>query len=96
MEVLTHGIRTKEMEKLRQYRDNGVAFPLVIGGKPFSQTYWILTDLSEGDMYFDAYGHLISVTASLTLKEYPDDNYTEQQSLLNKYGTALNVINTLF
>ena len=52
--------------------------------------------MSEGDMYFDAYGKLISVTASLTLKEYPDDNYTEQQSLLNKYGTALNVVSTLF
>lgn len=87
---------TKELESLRQYRDNGVAFPLVIGGKPVSQTYWVLTDMSEGDMYFDAYGKLISVTASLTLKEYPDDNYTEQQSLLNKYGTALNVVSTLF
>lgn len=87
---------TKELESLRQYRDDGIVFPLVIGGKPVSQTYWVLTDMSESDMYFDAYGKLISVTALLTLKEYPDDNYAEQQSLLDKYGKAFNVINTIF
>lgn len=85
----------KVLTKLRNMRDTGAVFPLIIGGEPVFQFYWRITDFTEGDLITDAYGATYSITVSINLKEYDDTNIPEEQSKLNVMGIKLNKINTL-
>lgn len=51
----------KVLTKLRNMRDTGAVFPLIIGGEPVSQFYWRITDFTEGDLITDAYGATYSI-----------------------------------
>lgn len=85
----------KVLNKLRNMRDTGAVFPLIIGGEPVSQFYWRITDFTEDNLITDAYGETYSIKVSLNLKEYDDTNIPEEQSKLNVMGIKLNKINTL-
>lgn len=90
--ISTHGISpSDQLKALRQMRDTGQVFPLIIGGKPVTQNYWRIEGLSEGDCYYNAYGTLTQCTVSVNLKEYDDSNYTEEKSIVEKYGRVYNV-----
>ena len=79
---------------LRQMRDTGVVFPLIIGGHPISQTYWRLMSMSENDNYYGPTGNRIWCKLHVQLKEYSVDNYTEEQSKDHLYGSIANVMAT--
>lgn len=83
------------LSKLRKMRDTGAVFPLIIGGQPVSQNYWRLDSLNENEQFYDLTGNLIQAKASVQLTEYDDSNYTEENSVINKYGTIFNAASTL-
>ena len=84
-----HGIEVADrLEKLRVMRDTGAVFPLILGGKPVSQCCWRLDSLKEAGHYWTPDGKLIQCKAALTLTEYDDSNYIEENSIVNKYGRA--------
>lgn len=98
--IRDHGVTPdKEINRLREMRDNGMVFPLIMGGKPVSLNYWRLMDISIGETYYNGYGQLIQATVSVSLKEYDDSNYVEEQSQIEFYGkrlnTGLTVLNAL-
>ena len=77
-----HGIDPdKQLQKLRKMRDTGAVFPLVIGGKPVSQSSWRLDSLKEGEHYFTAMGELQQCKVSVQLTEYMDANDIEEGAL---------------
>lgn len=77
-----HGIDPdKQLQKLRKMRDLGTVFPLVIGGKPVSQSSWRLDSLKEGEHYFTATGELQQCKVSVQLTEYMDANDIEEGAL---------------
>lgn len=79
-----HGISPdKQLKKLRKMRDTGAVFPLVIGGRPVSQSSWRLDSLKESDHYFTATGELQQCRASVQLTEYADANSVEE-GVLNR------------
>lgn len=82
-----HGISPAEqLKKLRQMRDTGAVFPLVIGGVPVTQNYWRLESLKEGGNVFNADGSLYISEPSVTLLEYDDSNGREEDALASRYG----------
>lgn len=88
-----HGINPDDQVKeLRQMRDTGAVFPLIIGGKPVSQNYWRIESLSESDNYYTSTGKRTRSTVNVKLKEYYDKNYKEEKSKLNLYGAIGNGI----
>lgn len=86
---------SSQLKKLRQMRDTGAVFPLIIGGKPVTQNYWRLESLSEEQNYYGPTGKLLQATANVTLVEYDDSNYTEENTMVNKYGTMFNTVSSL-
>ncbi len=92
-----HGVSPdSQIKLLREMRDTGVVFPLIIGGKPVSQNYWRLTGLSEDDNYYGPTGNRIWCKLKVQLKEYSTDNYTEEQAKADLYGSIGNVLATVF
>lgn len=59
------------LNKLRDFKDSGKYGPFVIGTKPISSSYWYLDDISEVYNNIDGKGRILSVEATLTIKEYP-------------------------
>ena len=91
-----HGIDVAEqLKKLRVMRDTGAVFPLIIGGKPVTQSYWRLDSIKEAGHYWTADGRLIQCTPALTLTEYDDSNYVEENSIVNKYGKGFNAASSI-
>lgn len=84
-----------QLKTLRKMRDTGAVFPLIIGGKPVTQNYWRIDSLSEGSNFYSASGKLIQTTVSIKLVEYDDSNYSEENALVDQYGTAFNVASSL-
>jgi phage protein U len=60
-----------ELNKLRAFRDTGKVSSFILGTKPISSSYWYIDDISEGYKTIDGKGRVISVEATITLKEYP-------------------------
>ena len=88
---VAHGIDVADgLEQLRTMRDTGAVFPLIIGGKPVSQCCWRLDSIKETGHYWTSDGKMIQCKAALTLTEYDDSNYIEENSIVNKYGKASN------
>ena len=85
-----------EIRTLRQMRDTGAVFPLVIGGRPVSQNYWRLVSMSEGDNYYGPTGKRIYSKVHVELKEYADENYKEEQSKIGLYGSVGNAMAKIF
>lgn len=77
-----HGISPDEqLKKLRKMRDTGAVFPLVIGGKPVSQSSWRLDSLKESDHFFTANGQLQQCKVAVQLTEYMDVNDIEEGAI---------------
>lgn len=60
-----------ELNKLRDFRDNGEIGYLVIGTQSVTQSYWYIDNISETHNIIDAKGRHLEIEANLTLKEYP-------------------------
>lgn len=84
-----------KLRTLRRMRDTGEVFPLIIGGRPVTQNYWRLDSLSEENNYYDSTGKLIQSTANVSLTEYDDSNYKEENTRINKYGTLYNTVSSI-
>jgi phage protein U len=61
---------SKQLEKLRKMRDTGKAAPFIQGGKPISQNYWTIQQISESHKTIDNKGSTLTAEVSLDLKEY--------------------------
>jgi phage protein U len=61
----------KDLNRLRDMRDNGEVFNVFLGGRPLSQNQWILKSMSESVNFFDRKGEIQSVQISVTILEYP-------------------------
>ena len=82
-----HGIDVQEqLKKLRAMRDTGAVFPLILGGKPVTQSYWRMDSIKETEHYWATDGKLIQCRADIALAEYNDSNEVEETSLESKYG----------
>ena len=80
-----HGIDPeKQLKILRKMRDTGEVFPLIIGGSPVSQNYWRLDSIKESGHIFTPEGLLMQCTPQLSLTEYEDGNYTEENMILQR------------
>lgn len=64
----------KEAEKLRKLRDEGTVVPLIIGNKPVGKGFWIVKSVSEQTPLWSRFGHPLSTTLNVTLKEYADES----------------------
>lgn len=92
-----HGITPeKEIKTLMAMCENGEVFPLIIGGKPVSSNYWRLESVSVGDTYYTATGKMTHAVVSVSLKEYDDSNYKEEQNKRDLYGAVGNALASLF
>jgi phage protein U len=60
-----------ELDKLRDFKDNGRTSFLIIGGSSVSTSQWYLFDMSETHKVYDGKGRLITAEVELILKEYP-------------------------
>lgn len=60
----------EEVEKLRRMRDTGEVFNVFIGGKPLSQNQWMLVSMPEKVNAWDGRGNMLSLTVTVTLREY--------------------------
>lgn len=69
-----------EINKLMEMCEKGEVFPLIIGEKPVSENYWRLENVNVGETYYDPEGKLIHAVISVSLKEYDDSNYKEEQA----------------
>ena len=76
----------KQLEKLRKMRDTGAVFPLILGGKPVSQSHWRMDSIKETEHYWATDGKLIQCRADIALTEYNDSNEVEETSLESKYS----------
>ena len=66
-----HGINPEsELGRLRKMRDTGAVFPIILGGAPVSDNYWLLEDIGENVSYWRAGGKILSVSVDITLTEY--------------------------
>lgn len=63
----------KEVEKLTKLRDKGTPVPLVIGNKVIGNTFWVVESVSEATQRWSKLGSPLSISVSVTLKEYPDN-----------------------
>ena len=82
-----HGIDVQEqLKKLRTMRDTGAVFPLILGGKPVTQSYWRMDSIKETEHYWATDGKLTQCRADIALTEYNDSNEVEETSLESKYG----------
>ena len=91
-----HGINPAvQLRKLRTMGDTGAVFPLIIGGVPVTQNYWRLDSIKEAGHFFTSDGQLLQCTPQLTLTEYEDGNYEEEDSLTEKYGKVYNSASNL-
>lgn len=81
----------KELTKLRNMRDAGKVFPLIIGGKPVSDNHWMITSLSEGVTFWTHRGGMISANVDVSLQEYVIDTQTStvNQSTTDSYKNRL-------
>ncbi|MCT8975488.1 phage tail protein [Clostridium sp. CX1] len=61
---------SKQLEKLREIRDTGKVDYFIIGGKPVSQNYWYIQQMSEAYNVIDSNGNILSAEVNVTLKEY--------------------------
>lgn len=59
-----------ELKKLRNLRDKGKAFPLVIGGRLITQNLWVLESLDEAVMHWGRAGSIFAIKVDVTLQEY--------------------------
>ena len=84
---MDHGISPeRQLKKLREMRDTGAVFPLVIGGKPITNSYWRLDSLKEGECYWLGDGTLQQCKVAVELTEYDDKNTIEENSITVRYG----------
>jgi phage protein U len=60
-----------ELDKLRDFKNNGRTSFLIIGGSSVSTSQWYLEDMSEVHKVYDGKGRLITAEVELVLKEYP-------------------------
>ncbi|EFV78945.1 hypothetical protein HMPREF1013_00829 [Bacillus sp. 2_A_57_CT2] len=60
-----------EVEKLRNFRDAGRTSPFILGSKPISRGHWYIEDISETYRQVDNKGWVLSIDATLSIKEYP-------------------------
>lgn len=66
-----HGLSpARELDKLRKYRDQGFAMPLVLGGKVVGKTNWVIESIGEVVNYWSRTGQILSCDVDLKLKEY--------------------------
>ncbi len=63
----------KEADKLRKLRDNGVVVPFIVGNSPVGKGFWIVKSVSEQTTLWSRFGHALSTTLNVTLKEYADE-----------------------
>lgn len=61
---------TDELFILRFIRDNGLAMPLILNGRPVSENLWIIESLNENWKYVDNEGRLLAAEVELTISEY--------------------------
>lgn len=61
----------KKLDTLRAMCETGKVFSFLLGGKPVSDNYWMLTGISAATNFFGKGGEMISISISITLKEYP-------------------------
>lgn len=62
-----------ELERLRQIRDTGEVFSLIIDDKPVSDNFWVIESLDESVAYWGKSGQMLSAEVSVTLQEYVGD-----------------------
>lgn len=62
-----------EIERLRQMRDEGAVFPLVLGNQTVGENFWVLKSLSSQVTYWNKYGQPLSAEVSVTLQEYAEE-----------------------
>lgn len=60
----------KQLEKLRKMRDSGKVAPFILGGKPISQNYWSIQQITESHKVIDNKGNTLSAEVEISLKEY--------------------------
>lgn len=59
-----------ELKRLREMRDGGKNYPLILADAAVGDNNWVLKNLEENVKKFDGFGNIISVSVSVTLEEY--------------------------
>lgn len=91
------GVNPKtQYEMLRRMCEAGAVFPLIIGGRPVSDNYWTLREVSLTDTMYTPLGKLQAAKVNVKLVEYDNSNSAEEQSKLNLYGSIGNMLATVF
>ena len=63
-------IPEKEVEKLRELRDEGKPMVLVLGTKPVGDNSWIVESIGEAVTFWGMAGYPLSINVDVTLTEY--------------------------
>lgn len=59
-----------ELNNLRNIRDKGKYFSLIIGGRKIGKHSWVIESIGEAVNYWGRYGDILSVSVDITLVEY--------------------------
>ncbi|MGE5631702.1 MAG: phage tail protein [Caulobacteraceae bacterium] len=60
----------KELEDWRKIKNAGVAYPFILGSKPFGENKWLLISVEPVDSVIDNFGNIISCELDLKFEEY--------------------------
>lgn len=60
----------KELENLRQMRDNGTAVTLILNNSPVTDNLWVIESLDEKVTFWGSGGEILSASVSVSLLEY--------------------------
>jgi len=65
-------VPAEQLVKITKLFDAAKAVDLIIGGKPLSNSRWVITGVDDDFAFFDGKGNLLQINVALTLKEYAE------------------------
>lgn len=75
---------SKQLEIIRNMKDTGKPALLILGNKPISPNYWVITDMEENDHIIDNRGNILKADVTLSLMEYFVPKKSEQKVTVSK------------
>lgn len=75
---------SEQLEIIRNMKDTGKPALLILGNKPISPNYWVITDMEENDHIIDNRGNILKADVTLSLMEYFVPKKSEQKVTVSK------------
>lgn len=78
----------KQMKQLIEYCEKGAVLSFILGDEPIGDNKWVIESLTEKAEQFTGNGEILSSTASISLKEYIEDEVKDDGNSGGNNGYA--------